>query len=239
MHKFLSGIIAGCFFAIFHLLSGSLAAQEICPIPTTSGEVTYQEDWRLQWAPDNPQEIAQNQSVTLHVINGAAPYTWSVAESGFSLAATDNAGDANTLFADNTACGSATITVTDSVGDSVTGYVRCTTGQWMAYSPPDQICEWKPYYYSVAFRYWGGPSCGSYPGDVSLSTSSCGEQIVGMYKYEETIAALYSLTDEYFMCPPTNPSYRYPPYLWNDSCAWPIPDFMCISVVTGSINSTF
>jgi len=133
MHKFSLGIIAGCFFTIFHLLPGSLAAQEVCPIPTTSGNATYQPDWRLQlqWAPDNPQEIARNQSVTLHVINGTAPYKWSVAEPGFSLASNDTADETNTLTANNTACGSATITVTDSAGNSVAGYVRCTTGQWV------------------------------------------------------------------------------------------------------------
>jgi len=169
MHKFILGIIAGCFFTIFHLLPGSLAAQEICPIPTTSGNATYQEGWRLQlqWAPDNPQEIAQNQSVTLHVINGTAPYTWSVVEPGFSLAENNTADDANTIFADNSACGAASITVTDSVGNSVTGYVRCTTGRWVGVTP-----QYGKIPHSWPFASWGG---GGYPSCIFGGTKTYGK----------------------------------------------------------------
>ena len=47
----------------------------------------------------------------------------SVIGNGFSMTG-------NTLFADDTACGSATITVTDTCGNNITGYVRCTEGVW-------------------------------------------------------------------------------------------------------------
>lgn len=60
---------------------------------------------------------------------GGGPYSWSVAGTGFSIPSnTDEL--TNTLSADETACGTATITVTDCCGAAVTGYVRCTTGRW-------------------------------------------------------------------------------------------------------------
>ena len=61
--------------------------------------------------------------------DGLGPYTWSVAGTGFSIPATTD-GVHNVVSADNTACGPATITVTDYCGDSATGYVRCDTGFW-------------------------------------------------------------------------------------------------------------
>ena len=203
MHKFFLGILAGCFFVIFHLLPGSLAAQEICPFPTTSGEVTYQEDWQLQWAPDNPQEIAQNQSVTLHVINGAAPYTWSVAESGFSLAATDNAGDANTLFADNSACGSATITVTDSAGDSVIGHVRGTTGRWVAVNNPPYINI--PESVPIEGGGWGG-----YPSCIGHRSKTYGKYSVTEYYRTSCGQGSYGGAP----CATRGYSYNYPDHHW-------------------------
>jgi hypothetical protein len=74
--------------------------------------------------------VARNNSVGVYVQNGLGPYTWSVAGTGFSLTHAETDVVSNTLSADATACGTATITVTDFCGDSVTGYVRCTTGQW-------------------------------------------------------------------------------------------------------------
>jgi len=53
-----------------------------------------------------------------------------VSGAGFSLTSAETDGLTNTLEADGTACGSATITVTDDCGESCTGYVRCTTGRW-------------------------------------------------------------------------------------------------------------
>ena len=64
------------------------------------------------------------------------PYNWSVSGTGFHFnsasgptAATTNA-DLETLqlWADDTACGTATITVTDNCEGTDTDYVRCTTG---------------------------------------------------------------------------------------------------------------
>ena len=75
------------------------------------------------------ETVARNGIAGVYVQDGLGPYTWSVAGTGFSIPAT-TAGVQNVLSADNTACGTATITVTDYCGDSTTGYVRCDTGNW-------------------------------------------------------------------------------------------------------------
>jgi RHS repeat-associated protein len=101
-------------------------SQEDINVPTIPEEYTplpEPPEPELQFDPDNPDEIDQNSSIPINVIGGCPPYTWSVSGNGFSLIG-------NTLFADDTACGSATITVTDTCGNNITGYVRCTEGVW-------------------------------------------------------------------------------------------------------------
>lgn len=66
----------------------------------------------------------------VYVKDGLGPYSWSVTGTGFSMLHNKTEGVSNTLQADASACGSATITVTDHCEDTVVGYVRCTVGQW-------------------------------------------------------------------------------------------------------------
>lgn len=72
------------------------------------------------------------------------PFVWSVSGTGFSLENETSGGLANTLIADATACGSATITVTGCDGMSeVVGHVRSTDGVWTdctGYLYPLQNC---------------------------------------------------------------------------------------------------
>ena len=100
--------------------------------PTFTGNHNYPSGWfpEFQYDPNNPDEIDRNNSVALKVIGGTQPYTWSVSGNGFSLPNSTTA-RTNTLSADDTACGTATITITDNCGDTCTGYVRGTTGQWV------------------------------------------------------------------------------------------------------------
>ena len=96
--------------------------------PTIPEEYTPLPAPDFQYDPSNPDEIARNSSISLNVVGGCSPFTWSVSGVGFTL---DNAiitGLTNILNADGTACGSAAITVTGSNGTVVTGYVRCTIG---------------------------------------------------------------------------------------------------------------
>ncbi len=53
---------------------------------------------------------------------------WSFNGTGFDLAYPDGA--VNELIAEEDACGSVEITVNDSIGNSLIGYVRCSNGRW-------------------------------------------------------------------------------------------------------------
>jgi len=75
--------------------------------------------------------VGTDATATIIVTDGCGPFSWEVSGTGFTLAAASTTSRTNTLIADGTACGSATITVTDTCEDSCTGYVRCTTGQWV------------------------------------------------------------------------------------------------------------
>jgi len=122
-------MILTCIFCLH--LSGLTVADECWDSeagdPTFTGNHNYPSGWfpEFQYDPNNPDEIDRNSSVTISVIGGTSPYTWSVSGTGFSIpsSTTDRT---NALSANNLACGSAAITVTDNCGDSCTGYVRCT-----------------------------------------------------------------------------------------------------------------
>jgi len=85
----------------------------------------------MTWSEDNEDTIDPEDQIALSVAGGAGPYKWSVQGTGFSLGASETEGGVNLLNAGDTACGSATITVTDWCGTTVTGYVRCTAGKWV------------------------------------------------------------------------------------------------------------
>jgi len=76
--------------------------------------------------PDNPETVAREDDVVITVIYGCPPFTWGVTGTGFSFADATTNTRTNTLSADDTACGAASVTVTDVNSTEVTGYVRCT-----------------------------------------------------------------------------------------------------------------
>jgi len=122
---------------VFCLFLSGVAAERECwncegGGPTYPGNCTYTPDWhpQLQYDPNNPQEIDGETPITLSIIGGISPYIWNVSGYGFTLSQDETYGLYNTLDADSTACGTATITVTDAQNETVTGYVRCTTGKW-------------------------------------------------------------------------------------------------------------
>jgi|GEM_PF-5845591 len=84
----------------------------------------------MEWADDNPENIAQSDQVSVSVKGGKGPFYWSVAGTGFSMAAGKTDERSNLLVADGSACGAAEVTVVDSCGDSVSGHVRCDAGEW-------------------------------------------------------------------------------------------------------------
>jgi hypothetical protein len=81
--------------------------------------------------PNTADEIAQNGSITVYVLNGCGPYNWSVTGTGFSLASAVTSVLSNTLSASGSACGTATVTITDECGTTVTAKIRCTSGSWV------------------------------------------------------------------------------------------------------------
>ena len=96
-------------------------------LSTFSGSFIVPPEWRdLKWSPDNPEEIDRNKTLAVKVINGNYPYSWSASGTGFSLDPdqTQAKGPSNKLTADDTACGTAEITVIDNDGAKVNGYVR-------------------------------------------------------------------------------------------------------------------
>ena len=97
------------------------------------GEFTFIPGWlpQFQYDPANPQTIDRDNTITISVIEGNPPYTWSVSGTGFDLEESQTTELSNILLADDTACGSADITVTDASGSTVKGSVRCTVGAWV------------------------------------------------------------------------------------------------------------
>lgn len=87
----------------------------------------------------NPSTVTPEDETIIRINGGCLPLTWSVSGTGFSLAYTKTENRYNVLKAGASACGIATITVTDECGDSVTLYVRSTTGQWVLKSSTCQM----------------------------------------------------------------------------------------------------
>ena len=130
--------------SIFFFLnaSGAMGLPECGP--TVPGVVAGIESWlALQWDPNNPEEIAASTSVTIRVLNGSPPYTWEVNEqNGFSLEYKETSDLSNTLYADDSSCGTAAISVRDGNSEIIEGQVRCTSsgiwvvkGSWSAVIP--------------------------------------------------------------------------------------------------------
>ena len=83
----------------------------------------YQISGPLNFSESNPEYIAPGSSVNLAVDNGFPPFNWTVSGTGFSLQAEIESSGTNILYANDAASGSATITVTDSLGQNAIGYV--------------------------------------------------------------------------------------------------------------------
>jgi len=80
---------------------------------------------------NNPETIARSAGAEILVTGGCGPFTWEVSGTGFTFSSSQSDDRSNTLNADATACGTATLTLTDACGTVLTNYVRCTTGQWV------------------------------------------------------------------------------------------------------------
>jgi len=130
-------------FVFFLNPSGAMGQENICIVPTTPGNVKDIESYlALQWSPTNPETIDRNSEVTISVIGGFAPYSWAVSTNGFTLADSKTTGLQNTLCADDSACGAATVTVTDASGATAKGSLRSQNGQWHLVAE-EQCSHWE------------------------------------------------------------------------------------------------
>ena len=100
------------------------------------------------WA-NSAQTIVRDESVSVYVLGGVGPFTWSLSGTDFSLDNTVTQARDNRLNAGPNSCGSATITVTDAYGSVAEGSVRNTSsGYWKTYADqcglaaPDGDGEW-------------------------------------------------------------------------------------------------
>lgn len=86
----------------------------------------------LSWDWVNSAETIGNPgSASVYVLDGKPPFQWSVSGAGFTLAATRTMERVNTLIADGSSCGAATISVRDACGGNTQGGVRSTSGKWV------------------------------------------------------------------------------------------------------------
>jgi len=103
--------------------------------------------------------VARSASVTVAITGNNTPFTWSVSGTGFTLDEVTTTGLTNTLNADASACGSATITVTGCDSKVAIGYVRCTTGQWVIIeklSEGDSACIGVGAPFWLSGTWWAG-----------------------------------------------------------------------------------
>ena len=85
----------------------------------------------VAWDDANSDDtVAQSSTAAIAITGSGSPFTWSVSGTGYTLDYAETDGLENTLNASAGACGTANITVVDCDGNSVIGYVTCTTGVW-------------------------------------------------------------------------------------------------------------
>lgn len=106
------------------------------------------------WNSENSETLAKEDDMTITIDDGTGPFVWEVSGTGFSLVSAETETGSNTLEADATACGTATVVVTDTCGEVVTDYVRCTTGQWAHKDDDCDLSVVGDYTYSAPYHYF-------------------------------------------------------------------------------------
>lgn len=159
----------------------------------------------LAWDSDtSATTVAREDSCTVAITDSegtSGPYTWTVSGTGYTLDDAITTGLTNTLNADASACGVATITVTGCGETEAIGYVRCTTGEWtvidLCITAPDYYygegkdCtdnQWTGYYADPRYMWWVCGSCYYCQDDSEIYYPCSNEQ--GCYDKNSKIAWL-------------------------------------------------
>jgi hypothetical protein len=213
------------FFSLALNLNG-VTAQDPCKVPTVTKEVNFPEGWydflseaelSIICDADGKQlgcgsacdVIDRNACVDVHVgCVGAEipPYSWSISGTGFHFNTvagpttwtSQTANETVKICADNTACGTGTVTVTDACGNTGTDYVRCENSGlclckiWWNTGDCSDVwaCGGPEYYYEgMLIQYI---VCNSnHPGHCTPVTSSvemsCDPPKCGSYEWSGTI----------------------------------------------------
>jgi hypothetical protein len=84
---------------------------------------------------NNPETIVAGSSVSIAVTGGLGPYTWSTSSNGYTLLASETETGENQVTCAEGVCGTnydvnGEISITDACGNTVTGVLRNTGGQW-------------------------------------------------------------------------------------------------------------
>jgi len=125
--------------SILLFISSAFGAGQ-CVLPTTPGSVIFPPNWHGKpYLFTSSETVNQGESVDTWVVSTwpYPPYYWSLSGEEFYLekAKTNSDFEINKLSAGSYSCGAAAITVTDSIGQTDTGYVRGVgvwrnKGQW-------------------------------------------------------------------------------------------------------------
>ncbi len=183
-------------FAIaFNLIGPNVMAQEACIVPTLVGNAEFPEGWISEngcictgGAPNiikslsEEETLPRNSSTTVWVDSGGKacpPYNWTISGTGFhfdsatgptTATTTDDLQSVN-VWADDTACGAGTISVSDSCKVTQSVEIRSQYGSWVLVSDsvnPEFVGE-------RYFSDWGDEKIvGKY---LSYSRTACGESV--------------------------------------------------------------
>jgi hypothetical protein len=213
--------------APFLLSPPFVSAQDRCftDFSTITGEVTYEAGWLPEWDAGNPGEMAPESCEPFSLSGGTAPFSWHIEGGGFWFdeehTLTEQVTDTGSIevCADEAACGTATITVIDGFGVTVTGYVKSTQGGWYVVEEAQcsgwqrewcAFCTCEDTFEVGPFRYqnvWIGDkscqmteeSCGPYPKRADLKRNKC--YVAGFYTPSSCDTFFYRTKWEW-RCPP-------------------------------------
>jgi len=123
-------------FDVVYGTHGNISVSECRASECCSGTVTA---WDYV---NSAATIGQSANTIVYVTGSGTELEWSVSGTGFFFDAglsltTITTGASTTLYTNASACGAATITVTDCASNVVTGYIRCTVGVWTTFNAHD------------------------------------------------------------------------------------------------------